>query len=595
MAGLVSRTPVRGLPSSRFILAVAAALVVGGLGFAVLVDSLALDAAPLAVTAFFVWCTAAAVILAVAGRASRAPQIRQDRVVHAALSSLAEGVVVAGSDGRFLLFNDSAARILGIGQLDVEPSDWSSRYGCFYPDTVTPFPSEALPLARALRGETVTDVEVFIRNEQQPDGVWISINGAPLVGHGGPAGGVVTFRDVSSRRRMELALRQALDHRERQEELVQRLYNAVEQTADVIFITNRDGVIEYVNRAFETTTGYSREEAVGRTPRLLKSGRHDADHYSRLWRTIVAGQVYRSTNINRRKNGEEFHAEQTITPMLDAQGVPTHFVSVVKDMTERLRQQKHAFEMECAARVQRGLYPQAAPSLERYDIAGAVFPADETGGDYFDYLMMPDGGLAIAIGDVCGHGLVSALIMAETRAYVRSLAANYSDPGEILGRLNSFLLDHLGSERQYVTLFLARLDPAGGHLTYASAGHTDGFVMTANGEMRTALPSTGLPLGMFPWASYPSGQRVPLDSGDTVVLLTDGITEAEAPDGTVMTAERALEVIRAHRTDPSAVIVRHLRDFVAEFTEGRPQPDDLTIVIAKVQPLPAVSSSFLAT
>jgi len=587
-----------------FRLALVAALVASGLGIGWLVHALsdqgrlaALTARPallLAIAAFFVWCTAISVALGLVSRGSGARHDAQDRVVLAALSSLTEGVVVAGSDGRFLLFNHGAERILGVGHLDLPPADWSSRYGCFQPDCVTPFPSEDLPLARALRGETSVDVEVFIRNSSVPDGVWISINGAPLVRGTGPGGGVVTFRDVTARKHAELKLQQAIEHRERQEGLVQQLSNAVEQTADSIFITSRDGVIEYVNRAFETTTGYSREDVIGQTPRVLKSGRHDAAHYREMWRTILSGQVYRSTNINRRKNGEEYHAEQTITPMLDARGVPTHFVSVVKDMTERLRQQKRQFEMECAARVQHRLYPQEAPRVDRFDIAGAVFPADETGGDYFDYLVMPDGGLGVVVADVCGHGLASALIMAETRAYVRSLAANHCDPGEILGRLNAFLLGHLGGEREYVTLCCARLDLAASHLTYASAGHTDGFILGANGRLRAVLPSTGVPLGMFPWASYPGGNRVPLDSDDIVVLLTDGITEAEAPDGTMLTAERALDVIAAHRDDPAAVIVRRLRDFVGEFTEHRPRPDDLTIVVAKVLPQAAASAPFLA-
>jgi PAS domain S-box-containing protein len=543
----------------------------------------------LTVGAFLFWCTAAGLLLALSKRAHDAARRDRDRVVSAALSSLTEGVVVAGADGRFLLFNEAAERLLGIGPLEMDPSEWSARYGCFRPDTVTPFPAAELPLARALRGETSQEVEVFIQNPKVPDGVWISINGAPLVERAGdrPGGGVVTFRDITARKTTEAALHHSNEQRVRHEEMVRRLYNAVEQTADSVFITTREGIIEYVNRAFETTTGYSREEVLGQTPRVLKSGHYGPDHYRGLWKTILAGEVYRATNINRRKNGEEYYAEQTITPMVDPRGEVTHFVSVVKDMTERISQQKREIEMEYASRVQQQLYPKWAPKLDEFDIAGAVFPADETGGDYFDYVLMPDDCLAVAIGDVCGHGLGSALIMAETRAYVRSLASTCSDPGMILSRINPLLLEHLAGDRQYVTLLLARLDGSARRLAYASAGHTDGFVLSQAGEVRAVLGSTGIPLGMFPDVCYASRDDVALEPDDVVVLLTDGITEAEAPDGRVFTTEAALDVVRAHRAEPARAILQSLRDAVQDFTVGQPQRDDVTIVICKVQPSPS--------
>jgi PAS domain S-box-containing protein len=536
----------------------------------------------LAAAAFLSWVTIVGLLLLVSKRAHDAARTQQDRVVRAAMTSLTEGVVVADADGRFVLFNEAAERILGIGLTEMAPSEWSERYGCFQADGVTPFPSADLPLARALRGESSHEVEVFIRNSRAPEGAWISINGAPVVAvNGAPGGGVVTFRDITARKRTEAALQRSNEERAQHEDVARRLHSAVEQTADSVFITDRKGIIEYVNRGFEVTTGYSREEVVGQTPRVLKSGRYDPGHYQRLWKTILAGEVYRSTNINRRKNGEEYYAEQTITPMIDSHGDLTHFVSVMKDVTERIRQQKREIEMEYAARVQQQLYPKQAPKLDEFDIAGAVFPASETGGDYFDYVVMPDDCLAVTIGDVCGHGLASALIMAETRAYVRSLAAICGDPAEILTRINPFLLEHLADDRQYVTLFLARLDIAARRIAYASAGHPDGFVMDGAGEVRAMLGSTGMPLGMFPEASYTCRDDVALLPGDVVVLLTDGVTEAESPDGRPFTADDAIDVVRAHRAEPAQAIIQHLRAAVDAFAEGQALRDDLTIVICK--------------
>jgi PAS domain S-box-containing protein len=122
--------------------------------------------------------------------------------------------------------------------------------------------------------------------------------------------------------------------RQRTEEQLLKLSRAVEQTADGIFITDRAGVIEYVNPAFEQMTGYSSGETLGQTPSLLKSERHDRAFFHRLWQTILAGQTFRAVLTNRKKNGVLFDVDQTITPLKDATGRITHFVSTCKDISE---------------------------------------------------------------------------------------------------------------------------------------------------------------------------------------------------------------------------------------------------------------------
>src|SRR5205814_8146866 len=102
-----------------------------------------------------------------------------------------------------------------------------------------------------------------------------------------------------------------------------------------VLITNPAGTIEYVNPAFEVMTGYTAAEVVGQSPRILKSGKHDAAFYADLWKTILSGKVYNGVLVNRRKNGDLFDVELTITPIKDARGRITHFVSTDKDVTER--------------------------------------------------------------------------------------------------------------------------------------------------------------------------------------------------------------------------------------------------------------------
>ncbi|MFQ5487552.1 MAG: EAL domain-containing protein, partial [Gammaproteobacteria bacterium] len=125
------------------------------------------------------------------------------------------------------------------------------------------------------------------------------------------------------------------ERRQAQAQMV-KLSSALEQIADSVIITNRQGVIEYVNPAFEATTGYSREEAIGNKPSLVKSGRHEPEFYQQLWRTILCGEIYRDMFINRKKGGALYYEEKTITPLKDSAGVITHFVSTGKDITRRM-------------------------------------------------------------------------------------------------------------------------------------------------------------------------------------------------------------------------------------------------------------------
>src|SRR2546426_3563657 len=160
------------------------------------------------------------------------------------------------------------------------------------------------------------------------------------------------------------AIRYAIDvyckerQRQKAEDTVRKLWRAVEQSADLVIITDRGGVIEYVNPAFEALTGYSREESVGRTPRILKSDQQTANLYQELWETILAGNVFRGVLVNRKKNGQIFYAEKTITPLRGTDGAITHFISNDRDITERRRlesQLQQAQKMDAIGRLAGGV------------------------------------------------------------------------------------------------------------------------------------------------------------------------------------------------------------------------------------------------
>jgi len=241
----------------------------------------------------------------------------------------------------------------------------------------------------------------------------------------------------------------------------------------------------------------------------------------------------------------------------------------------------NAQEFLAAREIQERLFPEAPPQLAGFDIAGRSRAASAAGGDYFDYLPLLGGRWGIAVGDVTGHGIGPALLMAETRAYLRALAQSHEAVNTILTAANHVLADDIGSER-FITMVLVALDPERRTLTYVNAGHPPAYVLDRHGVIRTRLGRSGVPLGIKPDVPYPATGDVALESGDTLLVFTDGIEEAMRMDDTMFGEERALDVIRHHLGQPAQVMVEALYRAVMEFAGDTPQLDDATAVIVRV-------------
>ena len=194
-------------------------------------------------------------------------------------------------------------------------------------DIVDPveFPKvEARNRAR-MEGQDVENVYDTILRTKHGVSLDVELTSTKTIWEGKPAG-LVLLQDVTDRQ-------QALDR-------MRKLSSALEQTADSVIITDAHGVIEYVNQSFEQVTGYSRDEALGQTPRLIKSDRQKPVFYAAMWKAILDGQVFNDVFINRRKDGSLYYEEKTITPLKEADGRITHFVSTGKDVTERIEIQE---------------------------------------------------------------------------------------------------------------------------------------------------------------------------------------------------------------------------------------------------------------
>lgn len=242
---------------------------------------------------------------------------------------------------------------------------------------------------------------------------------------------------------------------------------------------------------------------------------------------------------------------------------------------ERMRR-----DLEVAREIQRGLMPAAPPDLAGWDVAGWYRPADETGGDCYDWLVLADGRLAIVIGDATGHGIGPALVSAEARALVRATVTLAPDPARIVPHVNDLLAEDV-REGTFVTAFVGILDPSSGTLDYSSAGHGPILAFRAADGSVAEHPTHGTPLGLFPGMDYDPPTRVALLPGDMLLLFTDGFLEWARDDGEQFGTERLGEVVRSHATLPAAAIIAAVTAAVEAFAGGSPQVDDCTAVIVK--------------
>jgi serine phosphatase RsbU (regulator of sigma subunit) len=255
----------------------------------------------------------------------------------------------------------------------------------------------------------------------------------------------------------------------------------------------------------------------------------------------------------------------------------------VAQLRQIVREQLH--DRRIAREIQRGLLPKGMPVIAGFRIAARSLPSQDVSGDCFDFLTLlgkSGDDLGIVVADASGHGMGAALLVAETRAYLRALALTCADVGQIVTLTNRRLADEIPSDC-FVTLILARLDRCTGTLVWANAGHCPGYVLEADGRIRTVLESADLPLGIDRTCEYPTSRPVSLRPGELLLLFTDGLVEAPSPAGQPFGTARLLDVVRAHARETPEAIVTAIMQSVSNYS-GRSSPmDDRTAVVIKVE------------
>ncbi len=381
------------------------------------------------------------------------------------------------------------------------------------------------------------------------------------------------LRDVATR-----VARRSAEASIRESEL--RYRSVWENSTDAVLLVDTEGRIRFANPAVKTLFGWDPGELAGKPLKVLETPEAAASTPWSEWdvgpRTLEARAL--------RADGAEVSVEVARTEM--RMGDQQWRVAFVRDITERLKAEaeirRTREDLAAAREIQLRLFPQTAPVVVGYELAGRSMAAEAAGGDYYDFLALPGGAVGLVMADVSGHGVGSALLMAEARAYLRLLARDVGDPGLLLSAANRALEEDLGRER-YITMFLGRLEPASRRLAFANAGHPAALVLDADGTVKHRLRRTGPPLGRNTSEPQADGPTVTLVPGDLVLVVTDGVDEAmDARATECFGMERAAEVVRRNAARPAAEIVDALCREVGVFCHPETPADDVTVMVVKV-------------
>ena len=249
-------------------------------------------------------------------------------------------------------------------------------------------------------------------------------------------------------------------------------------------------------------------------------------------------------------------------------------IAMAKQQQEAQERQRIAQELHVARLIQQTLLPKSLPELEGHQIAAYYQPAREVGGDFYDFLQLPDGQLGLIVGDVSGKGVPAAIVMAITRTMLQAAYRMGSPaPGEILEQVNNILYKDIPSN-MLVTCLAALLDSRTGRLQYANAGHDPPFVRHASGVGK--LRATGMPLGLMPDMIYEQ-KEITLEHGESILLYSDGLAEAHSPREEMFGFPRIEKFVGAHSEGATLIdsLLAELKRFTGEEWE---QEDDITLL-----------------
>jgi len=291
---------------------------------------------------------------------------------------------------------------------------------------------------------------------------------------------------------------------------------------------------------------------------------------------VTQGELIGTLNLGPRLSEQDYSTDdRRLLATLAAQAAPAIRVAqlVREQAAEAAEKERLAQELRVATLIQQQFLPRELPRLPEWQIAAFYGPARAVGGDFYDFVELPDGRIGIAVGDVTDKGVPAALVMARTHSVLRAEASRLSSPGEILSRANDLLVPEMPA-RMFVTCLFAVLDPATGRIVIANAGHNLPFVRS--GGTVTEIRATGMPLGLLPGIRYEEVEGT-IAPDSNVLLYSDGLVEAHDPDREMFGFDRLRDALVVD--DAGSELLDRLLETLRTFTgPDHEQEDDITLV-----------------
>jgi len=350
---------------------------------------------------------------------------------------------------------------------------------------------------------------------------------------------------------------------------------------EAIALHDNNDCIADINAEFTRVFGYSREEAVGKPINDLLASGEVTEEAEMVSEKVMRGERIDLVTKRKKKDGTMIDVSILGAPIIH-EGKQIGDFAIYRDITDTRKAEEErirtAEEQRTARNIQRHFLPHWNPELPGYDIAGKSLPAQNVGGDYYDFIPSGQNRLGIGVGDVSGKGLPAAMVMANLQATIRCLTLHDDAPGRCLSRANS-LMYRSTDLRTFVSLCYGLLDTGKHTVHIANAGQNGPIHVKADGSA-SIIETRGIALSVMEEVSYDE-EAIALQPRDLLLLYSDGLPEAMNGDREEFGEERLLEVARNNCENGAAKLISDVFTAVDDFRDSRSISDDMTLVVVK--------------
>ncbi|MCG8608467.1 SpoIIE family protein phosphatase [bacterium] len=293
---------------------------------------------------------------------------------------------------------------------------------------------------------------------------------------------------------------------------------------------------------------------------------------------LCKGKLIGVVNIFNKKGNEGFTKDdQRLLAIIASQSAQT--IENARLYAEEKQLKRYEHELDLSRKIQHGLIPKTVPENDGIEVASYFQPAHKVGGDYFDYFELSENRLGIVMADVSGHGPAAALVMTMVKGIIHAMTVEFDSPDLILAEINS-ILDRIGPKDMFVTMVFMVIDSAQKKIQFSNAGHNPILHYDHRAERCAMVELMGPALSITSLSKY-GLKEIALNTGDVILIYTDGVTEAFNPEGQMFQESRLSQAVQGSGQNTAESVIERVRLSLDEFTSEAPQSDDIAIIAVK--------------